>query len=78
MAVKRLICPDCGRKAYVKDVTRGSTSLEVVLWLFFLLPGLAYSIWRHSARHSKCPDCGATDMVPIDSFRGKQIIEELG
>jgi predicted RNA-binding Zn-ribbon protein involved in translation (DUF1610 family) len=74
---KRLICPSCGRKAYVKDVNRGNAALELVLWLFFLLPGLVYSIWRRSAKHSKCPDCGTTDMVPIDSFRGKQIIEEL-
>jgi len=65
-------CPRCGFDGYPKIVTPGSFAIEVVLWLFFLLPGLIYSIWRLSARHKACPKCGEKSPIPIEMHRRSQ------
>lgn len=71
------ICPNCGYVGHAKRITKGSTLMELFLWLCFLLPGLIYSIWRLSSKHDACPKCGAQHMVPLDSPRGKKLQQEL-
>lgn len=73
-----LICPACGAQGPVKTETPGSFLLELLLWLFFLLPGLVYSIWRLAARKKVCASCGAAGLIPADSPRGRQLRRELG
>ncbi len=68
-----LICPNCGYLGDAKTITKGSLLLEIVLWLCMILPGLIYSIWRRTSRPSVCPSCGATQMIPSHSPRGKQL-----
>jgi len=68
------ICPNCGYKGKQKLYTKGTIALEIVLWLFFLLPGLIYSIWRLSSRYRGCPKCGAPNMLPLDSPLGQKLI----
>jgi hypothetical protein len=66
------VCTICHSAfARPKATTPGSMSLEIVLWLCFLLPGLFYSIWRMTARHKACPECGSKEFVPIKSPRGR-------
>lgn len=60
-------CMTCGVDGQAKRATKGSTSVEVLLWLFFILPGLIYSVWRLSSRFDACPACGSTTLVPLDS-----------
>jgi len=60
-------CPNCGTQAEPKKKIKGSAVTEIVLWLFFILPGLIYSIWRLSSRHLACPKCGAPGMIPRNS-----------
>ena len=72
------ICPNCGYTGKAKSITKGSILIELVLWLFFIIPGLIYSLWRLTTRHPACPQCGATNMVPLDSPRGKKLQAELG
>jgi len=56
---KKLIkCPNCKYEGEAKTYTKGSMGIELLLWLFFLLPGLLYSVWRLSTRYSGCPKCG--------------------
>ena len=45
----------------------GSAPLEVLLWLFFLVPGIIYSIWRSSTRRWVCPMCEQEGMIPLTS-----------
>jgi hypothetical protein len=71
------ICSNCGHTGKAKKVTKGSTLIELVLWLCFIIPGLIYSLWRLTSRHLACPQCGATNMVPLDSPRGKKLQQEL-
>lgn len=71
------ICPNCGYMGQAKKITKGSILIELVLWLCFIIPGLIYSIWRLTTKHLACPSCGATNMVPIDSPRGKKLQQDL-
>lgn len=60
-------CVTCGTHAKARPITRGSLAIEIVLWFFFIVPGLIYSLWRLSTRKPACPACGATALVPPDS-----------
>ena len=73
-----MICPRCGSHGPEKVVTPGSFLIELALWLFFLLPGLIYSIWRLTARKKVCSSCGADGLIPVDTPRGQQLLRELG
>lgn len=64
---KAMFCSACGHEGPSKQITKGSTGLELFLWLLFLLPGLLYSIWRHSSRANGCAACGSTSLIPPDS-----------
>ncbi len=74
---KELICPNCGFKGESKSVTKGSFGTELILWLLLIVPGVIYSIWRLTTRHQACPECGADNMVPVETPRGKKLVEEF-
>ena len=76
MATKE-ICSNCGYIGQAKKVTKGSILIELVLWLM-IIPGLIYSLWRLTTKHLACPQCGATQLVPVDSPRGKKLQQEFG
>ena len=69
-----LVCLACGTHAHPKVVTRGSIWIELVLWLCLLVPGLVYSLWRHTTRHAACAQCGATNLVPPGTPAGQQAL----
>lgn len=48
------------------------------MWLFFIIPGLIYSVWRQSSYHKACPVCGGTNLIPIDSPVGQKLLKEQG
>lgn len=77
MAAKK-ICSTCGHKGSPKTVTKGSIFIELILWLFLLVPGLIYSIWRLTTRHSACVRCGSALIVPLDTPRGQALLKEFG
>lgn len=60
-------CKNCGYMGEPATVTRGHFSIELLLWLCFILPGLVYSIWRLSSRYAACPKCDAPGMIPVSS-----------
>lgn len=64
---------NCGHRGYPKTVTKGALLIEMILWVTFLVPGVIYSIWRHSSRYQVCPSCGAPHMVLLDSSRGRDL-----
>jgi len=71
------ICANCGYKGRPKTLTKGSFSIEIVLWLFFIIPGLIYSLWRLTSRYKACPKCKMTNMVPISTPRGQKLLKEF-
>lgn len=75
---KTLVCKSCGYLGKAKTVTKGSIGMEIVLWLFFIFPGVLYSIWRLSSKHKACPKCGNTTLIPYDSPIAQKTIAEAG
>lgn len=58
---------------------RGSWATELLLWCFFLLPGIIYTSWRASGpKEYRCPKCGSTEMIPLDSNRARQCLGGVG
>jgi len=70
------ICAECGYVGAPVSITPGTFLTEVALWCLFLLPGLIYSMWRLSGRHTGCPKCGGK-MIALSSPRGRKLYEEL-
>lgn len=60
-------CSSCGHEGRGKTATRGHLLIEIILWICFLIPGLIYSIWRHSSRYKVCTSCGSNTLVPPNS-----------
>lgn len=73
-----LICSSCGYTGPSVAKIKGSPILELFIWLFFILPGLIYSIWRGSTKNKVCPVCGNTNMIPIDTPIGKKLLQDQG
>ena len=71
------ICSQCGTVGKAKLKTPGSFLLELILWLFFIIPGVIYSLWRLGARETVCRSCGG-HLIPVKSPRGKALLAELG
>jgi hypothetical protein len=71
------ICQNCGNTAKVWAKVRGSFYIEIILWLFFLIPGLIYSIWRLGGKVSKCTSCGSTNMIFVNSPKAKELMDDF-
>ena len=75
---KQLICSQCGHVGSSQTAVKGSFLIEIVLWLCFIVPGLIYSLWRSTSRYKKCPVCGSTNMIPVDSPVGQKLLADQG
>lgn len=75
-----MVCTNCGHVGYSKKAVKGSLGVEIVLWLFFLLPGLIYTIWRNSksARYEACVVCGKATLVPANTPMGQKLMADQG
>lgn len=69
-------CRSCGYIGTGTRITPGLFAVELLLWLCILLPGLAYSAWRLTARYWGCPACG-NKLIPANSPVARKEIEEL-
>jgi hypothetical protein len=67
------ICRNCGETVAPKRVDPGSPILTLFLWLFFIVPGIFYSLWRSSNRRIECPACGAANPVSLTSPAGRTL-----
>jgi len=71
---KDMLCTNCGLQGKPKLKTKGSILIEIILWICFIVPGLIYSIWRHTTRYKACPSCAAQNMIPLDSPRAREML----
>lgn len=77
MAEQKL-CTVCGTVGNTKRDMKGSILTEFLLWCFFLLPGLIYSIWRHSTVAQVCRNCGSPAVIPLGSPVAQQVLANRG
>lgn len=68
------VCERCGYAGPTRTDTPGSLAIELVLWLCLLVPGLVYSLWRHSARREVCGLCGSAQLLPPESPRARPVV----
>lgn len=73
MAAKERICQSCGTTGKTRTETPGSIFIEIILWFCFLVPGMIYTIWRHTKKHQVCPACGSAAVIPADSPAGREL-----
>jgi len=72
---KTHICPNCRSIVNPVRVTPGSTFLEVLLWLCFLLPGILYTAYCQANKRRVCPVCGAQNPVPLTTPAGQALAQ---
>jgi hypothetical protein len=70
---REYVCTQCGYVGRPTRVTKGSIAIELVLWLFLIIPGLVYSIWRLTSRFDACPACKQPTMIPTDTPVGRKL-----
>lgn len=64
----KYFCNSC--KNYTpKALKKGNGWIELVLYLFYLVPGIIYSIWRRSGQPNVCPVCKTAGLVPITAAK---------
>lgn len=64
--VKHYLCLSCGVVDQPRLENRGSSAVEVALWLL-IIPGCLYTSWRLGRQDRYCWTCGAPYPVPADS-----------
>jgi uncharacterized membrane protein YqaE (UPF0057 family) len=69
-------CTNCGYVGKACVITKGSFAVELLLWLFFLLPGLIYSFWRLSSRFKGCPSCKKDNLIPANSPKAQALLNK--
>jgi hypothetical protein len=77
MAEQKL-CTVCGTLGNTKRYMKGSILTELLLWCFVLIPGLIYSIWRHSTVAQVCGNCGSPAVIPLGSPVAQQVLANRG
>ena len=71
------LCTACGYQGEPKKFTKGSFPVEIMLWLFFFIPGLIYSLWRQASKYEGCSKCGSATLIPLDSPVAKQMLAKM-
>lgn len=74
---REFVCKNCGNIGPTNGYgrLRGNVLVSTILWTF-VIPGLAYSIWRRTGRGS-CSKCGGTSLASLSSKYGKRAMEEF-
>ena len=76
--VKRMYCANCGTVDRPKLHTPGSFFIEVLLWLCLVVPGMIYTVWRHTARKEVCRACFTPNLLPLDSPKARNELSKTG
>lgn len=72
------VCRSCGTYSTLPKLEMpGSTVLEVVLWFFYIIPGVCYSVWRRNDANAvkTCGICQKTDLTPVASPEGRALFQ---
>jgi hypothetical protein len=61
-------CPECSFRGQGRTIVRGSFKWELLLWYFFIIPGIAYTLWRIGDASRVCARCHYGGLVAIDEL----------
>lgn len=68
------LCRSCGTVGKPKVRNRGSSAIEIILWLCFIFPGLLYTLWRMGRKDRYCRSCKSAAVIPADSPIARQML----
>lgn len=71
--MSQLVCTTCHTVGRTKTQVKGTMITEIILWIFFLVPGILYSIWRLASKQKVCAACGSPALVPVTTAVGKNL-----
>lgn len=54
----------------------GSGWVEFVLYLFWIAPGIVYSVWRRKGKFQACSACGSKEVVAARTKAAQRIISD--
>lgn len=60
---KKYYCASC-KNFTSTPLKKGNGWIELILYIFYIIPGIIYSIWRRSGEPSVCPTCKADALIP--------------
>ena len=63
----QFLCTSCGSVGKPRVRNRGSSAVEILLWLMLAVPGLCYTLWRMGRKDRFCRVCRAPNPIPADS-----------
>ena len=63
----QFFCTSCGTVGKPRVRNRGSSAVEIILWICVILPGLFYTLWRMGRKDLYCRTCRAQTVIPADS-----------
>lgn len=70
-------CVTCGTTGSRTTNTRGNLLIEIILWFFFIVPGVIYSLWRLTTVRKVCRACGSDQIIPPSSPRATAEAQRL-
>lgn len=62
----RYFCTQCHTYSNTAKM-KGNGWIEALLYLFYILPGVIYSVWRRSGQPNACPTCGHAALIPASA-----------
>ncbi len=68
------VCKNCEAIGQTASKMPGHTLIEVALYLFWIFPGVIYSIWRRKSVKHVCSVCGSDQLLPARSPVAQQIL----
>ncbi len=72
----RMICVQCGSMKKAKSPKGSARTLEIVLWLMLIIPGLIFTICRKYLSGRKCRYCDG-QLVPTQSLKGRAVMQHF-
>ena len=73
----KFICKNCGNISNPKNRNKGSILVCIVLFLFFIIPGVIYLLWMLSNPIKICKECnGVNTVLGIETPVGKKLVEK--
>lgn len=73
---KEKLCPHCYYQGKFTKRLGGNAAVELLLYMFFILPGIVYTSHRHRSSKDICPECDQDQGLPIKSKRAIELLEQ--